>query len=253
VSKDAVGLLPVPETTFPDSNGWEDGDSSKKPGTETLTLSQDMAAIFKRASNLIRESITVEGCVLLDASGAATENVSVGLDTGEQESTLGSASSERRRTNGDESLTRNIVHGEGKRGRKPVSSRAESSPPGSMCDVLGYSSKFDLHRGNGQAPPSFQFPKDTLYRLLKRYPNGSILNFEQNDGVSSSEEELGTNLNINLTSDQGNSRSWNQKKQQHFREVDSQVITEIFPGIRRLAFFPLWDTSAKTWFCGALA
>jgi signal transduction histidine kinase len=89
--------------------------------------------------------------------------------------------------------------------------------------------------------------------LLKRYPNGSILNFEQNGSISSGEEELSINVNENPMSKEGNSRSQNQGRKQRFKDVDSQIIMDTFPGIRRLAFFPLWDTSTKTWLCGALA
>jgi signal transduction histidine kinase len=216
-------------------------------------MSQDLAAMFKRASNLIRESIAVEGCVFLDASGAVIDNIAVGPDTEEQESTSRSTSSGRMSNHEDEMPTWNIVHGEGERGRKPTSSYADSFSQGLMCEVLGYSSKFDIHASERQATPGFQFPKDTLHRLFKRYPNGGILNFEQNGSVSSGEEEHVTDSSYNSALNESASSSRNQGRKRRSKDLDSDIIKATFPGVRRLAFFPLWDTSTKTWFCGALA
>jgi signal transduction histidine kinase len=253
VSQNAIGPQPVQKSTSPDSAEREEGDSSKEPEAETMTTSQDMAAMFKRASNLIRESITVEGCVFLDASSATIENITAGPDTEERESTSGSTPLQRSPTSEDEKPMWNTAYGEVQRDLKPTISYTNAFSQASLCEVLGYSLKFDLHPGDGQATPNFQFPKDTLHRLLKLYPNGSILNFEQNGSISSSEEEPNTTLSNDSTSNEGYSRSRIHEKKRHFKEVDSKIIMETFPGIRRLAFFPLWDTSTKTWFCGALA
>jgi signal transduction histidine kinase len=212
-----------------------------------------MAAMFKRASILIRESISVEGCVILDASGAVMDNIEEGPDTGEGDSSPGSAASEQRLKNEDETPAWNTVQGEIERDGKPTSFHPGAASQRPMCEVLGYSSKFDVHPADGQTTTDFPFSQDTFNRLLKRYPNGSILNFEQNGSVSSGEEEVSTHLRNGSTSHEGYFKSRNQVETQNFKEVDNQVIMDTIPGIRRLAFFPLWDTNTKTCICALLA
>jgi signal transduction histidine kinase len=228
----------------------EDGHDPKESRAETVAMSRDMAAMLTRASHLIRESISVEGCVFLDASGATTENFAVFSGSDEEESISGSTSSERTLINDEDLSSWNSARDEG---RGPLSSDMKSGSQRSMCEVLGYSVEFAFKPGDGQANPTFQFPKDTLHRLLQRYPNGSILNFEENGGVCFSDEELNTNVSNMSMSNKDESKSAYQESTNAFEEIDNQVILDTFPGIRRLAFFPLWDTTTKSWFCGAFA
>jgi signal transduction histidine kinase len=232
---------------------WQDGTSSKAPEAESIAMSQDMAAMFKRASNLIRESIAVEGCVFLDASGTTTEHIAVDHRPEVRESISASTLSERKSTNEDKYLRRNTIPSEADGGRRPTTSRGNSFQQASMCEVLGYSSKFNIHPTDGIGTPDFQFPKGTLHRMLEKYPDGGILNFEENGSVTSGEEEFTTIPNDSPTMKDFYSITPNKDDTQVLKEADGQTIMNTFPGIRRLAFFPLWDTSTKTWFCGALA
>ncbi|RDW91787.1 hypothetical protein BP5796_01181 [Coleophoma crateriformis] len=252
VSKDADRISPTKTPILLSSTELGEENSPVQLDTETLSMSQDMGAIFKRASNLIRESITVEGCLFLDAGPAAIKHTPILRQDEKREPSRGrSVSPERRLVSEDERSAFDIfING--------TASDSESSylhpdlhSPGSMCELLGYSLQFGPYLSDGKTKPKFRFPKEFLHRLFQRYPNGTILNFETDGGISSGEEDHKSSSD-NLILDESDSSSRSRKRRTSLRALDAKIITDTFPGIRCLAFFPLWDTHTKTWFCGGL-
>ncbi|RDW79392.1 hypothetical protein BP6252_04030 [Coleophoma cylindrospora] len=246
VSKEPDRPSPINNPISLSSTESGEDNSTAQLDTETLSISQDMGAIFKRASNLIRESITVEGCLFLDAGPAAIGHTPILRQDEKRE-----PSPERNLISEDERTALDVSMN----GAAPDSESSNLHPdfhsPGSMCELLGYSLQFGPYLSDGETKPKFKFPKEFLHRLFQRYPNGSILNFETDGDISSGEEDHKSSSD-NLIPDESDSSSRSKQNTASLRALDAKIITDTFPGIRCLAFFPLWDTSTKTWFCGGL-
>lgn len=255
VSNDTANLSLVQNSVSSDSTKRKVKDSLKEPEAEMLTMPQDMEAMFRRASNLIRESITVEGCLFLDVGSATVGDTPIHSGNKKPKSSKSdrSTSSDRSSTSEEEMTALNSTSIETEMGGKSSYEYPGSSSHGPMCEILGYSLTTKSHQEDGVTKPEFRIPRDLLHRLVKRYPRGSILNFEHDGSISSSEEDLNGNSSDNLTLNSNGSKLRNKKEKAFIKELDSKIIIDTFPGIRCLAFFPLWDTSTKSWFCGALA
>jgi len=186
---------------------------------------QDTQSLFLRASHLIRESLSVEGCAFLDASVTSFDRklvkASDGLIVSTSSEIQGSKSSE------------------------------------NMCEILGVSVKNRLVHQDTEEQ-EFSFSADLLQRFLKRYPQGKIFNFEDDGTFSSSEDDdddIGRNgsrtaLNIALRKSLKKSARY---KRQAAEEKDMSRLLAILPGVRCVAFFPLWDTETKRWSAAGFA
>lgn len=164
--KAAAQLLPIPSPISSNVTG----DYLDPDDTETPSMSQNMAALFARASNLIRESINVEGCLFLDGSGDLVAD-KPGSPSAEDEPLASREGMSSEQTLSEEE----IIGMRSSRG-------ARANFPNTFCEVLGCSSKFETQIIGNDTTTKFRFPRDFLHRLFRRYPNGAILNFEH-DGT----------------------------------------------------------------------
>lgn len=98
--------------------------------------------------------------------------------------------------------------------------------------------------------------------LAKRYPHGKIFNFEDDGSISSSDNDVqpGTVLNATSTNLRTNStRPCTDKelrtrraRRQLSREAEAAAILAVLPGVRSVAWFPLWDSASERWYAGSL-
>jgi signal transduction histidine kinase len=206
-------------------------------GTATGSLDEDprdlqVKAIFERAANIIRESISVEGVIFLDAS--------VGMFGG-------LIPSHQRDSNSTSSLDTD------------ESSPDEASPERSTkelnCGLLGHS----IAIGEGveeekMDPLRFVFKEKVLQTLLRRYPMGKIFNFDRDFLLQSgdSEEDKGSIPGLQDTERHtGRHRPKQRDRQPPLNE--GETMSAAIPGARSVALVPLWDSHRERWFAGALA
>ncbi|TGO07030.1 hypothetical protein BTUL_0344g00010 [Botrytis tulipae] len=230
------------------------GDYKKNTGADgqLLSTSQGIKAILSRASNLIRESIEVEGCLFLGSSAMAFKDNSVrsaakgGGASMSQPETLSESNSDGENRNPTMSDST-----EDEAGQELKPNDFEHSAT-SICELLGCSFKFDPDVNSSRIKEQFRFSHDFLRRILKRYPNGGILNFESDDKVSSSENGTESSLNDDRLAKE-NRRARKRETNSSLKQLDEQTIRNVFPGIRCLAFFPLREPSTNSWLCGLFA
>jgi signal transduction histidine kinase len=254
MSKIAIGPSPLQDSSLLDSTRPEDEESSNDPKTDPLSPSQDIKGLLTRASNLIRESIAVEGCLFLDSLPATFKNTPAthNAEKSGPPKRRNSRSSERRSIIEDKVPGLDVELDETVQGHEMSSLNFKSSST-STCDVLGFSLKFDPHLSGTEMKARFRFPHESLHRLFKRYPSGGILNFENDGRFSSGDEDLKTDSIDNLTSYEGSPRPRRKKTKSSLKEFDAKILLKAFPGVRCLAFLPLWDTNTNSWFCGSFA
>ncbi|KAF9875466.1 hsp90-like protein [Colletotrichum karsti] len=193
--------------------------------------------IFSKASNIIRESIQVEGALFLDASigsfaGLATNAASSG-------SFSSSSSSDERGT-----------------GNSPRNST--SGEPEVPCRILGHSnsisSSIDQQSASRDHP---LFSERFLAKLLHRYPEGRILNFDENGSLQSSDfseeetkKQTSTPAEAAVSVQATTERARKRRKRLHSRRNEGKILMSLFSGARSVALVPLWDAHKQRWFSG---
>ncbi|PVH80298.1 hypothetical protein DL98DRAFT_515598 [Cadophora sp. DSE1049] len=219
---------------------------------QLLSMSQGIKAMLSRASNLIRESIEVEGCLFLDSSALALKSNSVPSAAERRDISTSQPETPSESNSDGESRNSTISDGsedEAAQEFMPNHFEHSTSP---RCELLGCSLKFDADINSTRKRDNFRFSHDFLRRLLKRYPRGGILNFESDGRVSSSENDTESSLNEDQLAKE-NRRARKRKTNSSLKELDAQTIRDAFPGIRCLAFFPLREPTTNSWVCGSFA
>ncbi|KAG9240179.1 hypothetical protein BJ878DRAFT_527708 [Calycina marina] len=206
--------------TKPPHNSDDDGNGPSSP--------EDAHSIYLRASHLIRESLSVEGCAFLDASVTVFENSMVKVAAGAGTLFVPSESK--------------ALCGSSERDDTEHTSSASSSPQfETLCEVLGLSVKNVV--GNiDTVDQGFSFPADLLQRCLVRYPQGKIFNFEDDGTMSSSEDDEG-----NVKTVKHVKRKARRTRMKPTEQKDNARMIAVLPGVRSVAFLPLWDSDTKRW------
>lgn len=220
----------------------------KKPRQARLSsadvLREDMENVFSKASNIIRESLEVEGVVYLDAS-VRTFGGMIGKELSSPE-VLGKPSS-------DESSSSD----------EPPSPHADGDVADTPCKVLGFSTS-QSSSVNGDAPgsPLTEMPEKHLHWLLQRYPHGKIYNMEgdaviesplSTSGPSSSDPDSELEpgkLEATSNADYVGSSSGVKRDKGKARQNVAFYLAKLFPGARSVAFVPQWDSQRNRWFAG---
>lgn len=213
-------------------------------------LRDDMESVFSKASNIIRESLEVEGVLYLDAS-VRTFGGLIGQEMTSPE-VLGKPSS-------DESSSDD-----------PPSPHTEDNAGGARCKVLGFStSEHSSVNHDIAGAPLTELPEKHLHWLLQRYPHGKIYSMEGDavlespvsaSGRSSSEAESefeqpdGSKMGYtqSIINADGQAESGKRKREkQNPRQNVAYFLAKLFPGARSVAFVPLWDSHRNRWFAGS--
>jgi signal transduction histidine kinase len=248
---------PVANASAPDrrvSRGREIPAKAKPSRQARLSsvdvLREDMESVFSKASNIIRESLEVEGVVYLDASVRSFGGL-IGQELTSPE-VLGKPSSDD--SSGDD----------------PPSPHAEGNLGDTGCKVLGFStSEHSSVNHDIAGAPLTELPEKHLHWLLQRYPHGKIYNMEGDavlespisaSGRSSSEADseleqqdrskvgyIGSVVDANGQVEPGKRR----KEKQNPRQNVAYFLAKLFPGARSVAFVPLWDSHRNRWFAGS--
>lgn len=228
------------------------GNTPQRVGVSgpTLSLSTGESGtnqVFSKAANVIREAFEVEGSFFFDV-------------------TLGSY----RMPSAHSPLVNNDVAEAS--GKSPsASSSDEQNPPSlaegsnALCDVLGFSTTETSSIDNTELVDSGpgRLPRHFLAKLLRRYPDGKIFNFdavgelETSDSsgedstfdVQSHDSDPFSPLEAPDSDTQGKTRR-RQDDRRSSRAKEGSLIHQAFPSARSVAFIPVWDLRRERWVAG---
>ena len=228
-------------------------DASKE--LQEVLFSSDLKGVFARASNLIREAISVDGVLFLDASigsfgGSADKEVM-------EEKAPGAFDAEKLTTSSDDDqnggrpseaeLTAEVV--------QEMAAHKNENSMEKHCNILGFSTRRRSSlRGHVPYEEHKQFPESIMRRLLKRYPHGKVFNFEEDGSFSSSDTDHATSGLSDADARPENPSAHERKAQRKrlSREAEAKAILSVLPKARSVFWFPLWDQSKERWFSGSL-
>ncbi|EFQ26875.1 hsp90-like protein [Colletotrichum graminicola] len=204
--------------------------------------------IFSKASNVVREAIEVESVLFLDATigsfGGLAESKSVHV-TSTGAKSPSSSSSDEKSSSGTGSSDHSFV------------SREEAT-----CRVLGFSSSA-VSSIDGDLPSQSQasVSEEFLAKLLRRYPEGKIFNFDENGTIQSSDLSGDDHSLVVQTpvddvpepplTPTGNKRKSRRRPKNPFsRRNEGKLLGDIFSGARSIALVPLWNAQKQRWHAG---
>lgn len=227
----------------------------EKPKDSMANLQEEMLPaklkdMFSRASNIIRECIEVDGTIFLDASVGSFGGGHVVESHRRIGETIGNGESQ-------ESIV-SIAAGQ----QTPESAEVffdedESSPSyvkesrkeqQKKCGILGFSTSRKSSLTGDHAPESYVPVSEAfLQTLLKKYPRGQI--FDLTEGgelvptirrLSDSDVEMPEAPLLLSHGDRA-------------KQKEAKAIVKMLPGVRSVAFSPLWDSHRERWFAGSFA
>ncbi|KAL4801639.1 hypothetical protein BDV18DRAFT_154725 [Aspergillus unguis] len=187
---------------------WTPG-SHRKDRTGQAQLNGDQW-IFKRAANLIRESLELDdggGVVFLDVGNAPETNVDSSYDYS-----------------------------------------AENSTPVSVIAMSTNNEPFAPAPGSTVGPPTANIDTMFLQQLIRRYSQGKVWSFHR-DGISSSsdDEQTGFSRSCSASTKSLGSEKNGQKK---WKYIENSVLNLHFPDATQVIFIPIWNVASSRWFAG---
>lgn len=207
--------------------------------------------IFSIAASIIRESIDVESVLFLEASirsfGGLAEPISYDAKSAGENNSSSSPIDEM---------------------EPPPRYRHDNRSPGKSkpCRILGFSIPTISGVDRDPAPKAFSSVSERLLaKLLRRYPNGKIFNFDAKGKIESDFDSDSDGETI-LGAVEPRRASIASPEQSHGADLslersakrispldEGKEITAIFPGARSVAIVPLWDTLKHRWYAGGFA
>lgn len=204
--------------------------------------------IFSTAASIIRDSIDVESVLFLEASirsfGGLAEPISYDAKSPEDNNSASSPIDDM---------------------EPPPRHRHDNRSKGKSktCRVLGLSGPSISSVNRDPAPKAFSSVSEGLLaKLLRRYPNGKVFNFDAKGQIESDSDSDPDGETI-LGAVEPREASIASPEQPHGADPslarstkrdspldEGEELTSIFPGARSLAIVPLWDTLKHRWYAG---
>lgn len=248
-------------TPRPDSRHSAASTSTQQPAVAQVSSADlqlaESSRVFAKAANIIRQSVEVDGVLFLDATVR-----SFGGLVGQQNETGGRKVS----TVGLDNISY-LSNDEDATSQTQSAGRRED-----YCNVLGYSTMQGSTIGGDRSPWQFEGLRDrNLQRLLRRYPQGKIFNFDADGSViqTATSPEVKTSApGMPLRRPASPTRQWSRDSQDpediHLgassaqkkttttqkRWSPAQAVVNLFPGARSVVLIPLWDGQKKRWSAG---
>jgi signal transduction histidine kinase len=186
--------------------------------------------VFSRAANIIRESIDIDGVVFFDASVGSFNSLSqqfTGSDTSEFTSSEedSACSDERGDSSSSAQNTPHVI--------------AFSTPQASSID------------GEVYPPNRRRMSLKALSALLRRYPKGTIFDFDENGKPQPDDYSDESTPSIVRTT--SSHPGLIKRRTLSFIGNLGSEVSKCFPGARSVAFVPVWDHIRKRWRAGCFA
>ncbi|KAF2000260.1 hypothetical protein P154DRAFT_205033 [Amniculicola lignicola CBS 123094] len=186
--------------------------------------------MFSRAAKIMAESSDLAGVIILDASIAAAGTRYEGSESAQS----GVDSYDSRTSTDNDSDSR--YH---------ASVSSVQSSKSKICKVLGFASQ-DPAGSTDVRDASFL--EADLRRMLNQYPEGRVFHFSATGEPLSSTDEAEVQK---LSLEEGSARS-RRKRDVNGLNKTMKALQASLPGVRSVAFVPLWDSERARWFAGCM-
>ncbi|KAJ4153418.1 hypothetical protein LMH87_009905 [Akanthomyces muscarius] len=202
--------------------------------------------VFSRAANILREAFEVEGSVFVDVTvGAYALSPDADSPAPADADDIGGQLSS---TSGSDD-------------QAPPLHEA----PDVMSDVLGFSTtEASSINGTQLAQTVGKLPNRFIAKLLRRYPNGKIFNFDAvgdlqpSDSSDDEGKAAGQPTDIAASTHNGDGEDTdgsqkalrNRRPGRFSRQREGEHIHQAFPGARSVAFFPMRNSKRDRWLAG---
>lgn len=201
--------------------------------------------LFSKASNIIREAFEVEGCAFFDVTvGSYRTPIARAKPDKTEQPPMTSSSDEQLPTSPMEN-------------------------PDASCGILGFATSVNSSINSSRVGQhEWHLPKRFLAKLLRRYPDGKIFNFDaagelqsgdssegdRSAAISADDGSLSTvsaeTVPADPTATTGKPRPRDKRTR---RLLEGSVIYETFRAARSVIFVPMWDSKRERWFAGGFA
>lgn len=194
------------------SSSFDRPPSGKWPElNQAAEKNQSISWAFRRAANLIRESLELEGdsgVAFLEAGSDAVLDRWRGSD---------------------------------------VFSSQDTSKAASLLAVSTEESLFGPYRDCALSPPVAKLDEQFLHRLLNTYHNGKIWSLHRDGQQSSSDIEDSSPSREGRSRSRGPVDS---KTPKNWKLQETAMLNRYFPRATQVLFVPLWNAADSQWFCG---
>ncbi|KAL4941626.1 hypothetical protein BDV06DRAFT_194042 [Aspergillus oleicola] len=187
---------------------WWSG--SQRRDLERLDQTTGNCWAFRRAANLLRESLELDGdggVVFLEASNAPATDIDSGSDYS-----------------------------------------AENATPASVLAMSTTDEPFAPAAGSTGASPAANLDAIFLQQLFRRYSKGKLWSFHRDGIVSSSDDEKAKSPRS--SSRHAKSPDLSKTGPKRWRAVENSLLNVYFPNATQVIFIPLWNAASSQWFAG---
>ncbi|KAL2850751.1 hypothetical protein BJY01DRAFT_126019 [Aspergillus pseudoustus] len=194
-----------PPTALPE---WWTG--SQRKDLNGLDQSHGNCWAFRRAANLLRESLELEddgGVVFLEVGNSPASDIDSGSDYS-----------------------------------------AENVTPASVLAMSTTEEPFAPGPGSSVASPAANLDITFLQQLIRRYPKGKLWSFHRDGMLSSSDDEKA--ISPRSRSRAIKTTELAKSGQKKWRSMENSMLNLHFPNATQVIFVPLWNPASSQWFAG---
>jgi signal transduction histidine kinase len=196
---------------------------------------------FAKAANIIRESLEVEGVMFLDGRISTFG----GMVERKSRDTTSSPS-------GDSDVTK-YLSSTSKSSKELGQPKPEDDP---LSKVLAFSNSDNSTINRSAIGGHYALTESSLRTFIRRYPLGTIFNFDKLGGLESSESDGSTTASVtsypSSPIEPKVAAPYKKKGKRRSKINDASIVLKLLPGARSAIFFPLWDSDHQRWFAGAV-
>jgi signal transduction histidine kinase len=239
------------ENESAETDGQQEGQKTgeKRPClSPTTSHLQDAIApsnvrqVLNRASSLIYQALDVEGAMFVDASVYARRQTVGPTNAGNSHPETYDVQNQ---TDGD------------KQALAPANSKQKFPPSGNAGDskslVLGHFTSFSSKEDDNLKDSHYvSLPGDFVSHLIDRYPRGKIFHIEEDGSIALSYEGLADEMHYAPDGGRGARTSEAHKQDIQQETMDIKQLTQVLPGARCIAIYPVWDFQRGRWFTVSL-
>jgi len=135
--------------------------------------------------------------------------------------------------------------------RNSDSELSSSFETGKSASILGLSTADCLYgplEGSAASYPVSNMQEEFLHRLLNRYQQGRIWSLHRDGQLTSSDSEDGSRKQS--TSRKDSSPSMPPRSPKRWKLKENNMLNQYFPGATQVMFIPLWSAANSQWFGG---
>jgi signal transduction histidine kinase/CheY-like chemotaxis protein len=207
-------------------------DPKAKKTSPTDHLAPEVKATFGRAANIIRESLQIDAVVIFDATAKSTFGGLVDRTAHERP--------KRRKLSSASEADSSIESGT-ERPDPDDGEKLEKEDGTKRSEILGISTPtINSAYGDQSARITDDMTEGFVRTLLRRYPHGKVLNFDEDNDSSPGDDVAQSEAMDGLASTKSTF-----KKRKRLRSNEAKVIRQLFPGVRSLAVQPMWSSDQK--------